>query len=137
AHVRLYDGVEVRLHVVAAPAWGAALLIHTGSESHVARLHGMAEARGLTLDVHGLRAENSRRLDSGSEEAVYAALGLPWIAPELREDTGEIEAALAGALPRLVSQGDLRGDLHCHTEWTDGTATLEDMALAARSRGYA
>jgi DNA polymerase (family 10) len=77
------------------------------------------------------------RLDVGeSEESVYAALGLPWIAPELREDTGEIEAALAGDLPHLVTSDDLTGDLHCHTVWTDGSATLDDMARAARARGY-
>jgi DNA polymerase (family 10) len=72
-----------------------------------------------------------------TEADVYAALDLPWIAPELREDDGEIEAARAGHLPRLVEQGDLRGDLHCHTHWTDGSASLEDMAIAARARGYA
>src|SRR5439155_24208559 len=75
-------------------------------------------------------------IGSATEHDVYAALGLPWIAPELREDQGEIEAGLEGDLPRLISVDDLRGDLHCHTNWTDGTASLEEMASAARARGY-
>jgi DNA polymerase (family X) len=136
-HVRLYDGMEVFLHLAAAESWGSALLTNTGSEPHLERLRRLGQARGLSLDAGGLRGEVGRLLDSGSEEAVYAALGLPWIAPELREDSGEIEAAVEASLPRLVCEDDLRGDLHCHTSWTDGTATLEDMALAARNRGYA
>ena len=73
---------------------------------------------------------------AATEEDVYAALGLPWIAPELREDQGEIEAGLEGSLPRLIGIDDLRGDLHCHTNWTDGSNSLEEMATAARARGY-
>jgi len=119
-HVRLFDGVEVRLWIAPPSAWGTALVQRTGSTAHLAR---------LTVSSH---------LPVGpTEEAVYAALGLPWIAPELREDTGEIEAAQNGALPTLVLQSDLKGDLHCHTLWTDGSNTLEAMALAARDRGYA
>ena len=121
ARAQLYDGLEVRLHLAAPGGFGAALVTHTGSEAHLQRLRelGQGELAGAT------------------EEDVYAALGLPWIAPELREDDGEIEAAFAGELPRLVTQADLRGDMHCHTESTDGSASLEDMALAARARGYA
>jgi DNA polymerase (family X) len=135
--IRLYDSLEVRLHLATPDTFGAALLVHTGSDAHLARLQRLAQARGLALTADGLRAVDDRPLASGSEEEVYEALGLPWIAPELREDTGEIEAALEGDLPRLITEADLRGDLHCHTNWTDGSATLEDMALAARSRGYA
>jgi DNA polymerase (family 10) len=128
ATARLYDGVEVRLHVVEPEAWGAALVWHTGSAAHLERLQRLASDRGLRLSPHSLFAR---------EEDVYARLSLPWLTPELREDSGEIEAALAGSLPRLIEQADLRGDLHCHTHWTDGSASLEDMALAARAHGYA
>ena len=122
AAVRLYDGVEVRLHLTDPAGWGAALVRHTGSAAHLRRLHDLADGRPLV---------------GATEDDVYRALDLPWIAPELREDTGEIEAALGGTLPKLVQLEDLRGDLHCHTNWTDGVATLEDMATAARARGYA
>lgn len=136
ATVRLYDGLEVRLHLTEPEAWGAALLWHTGSEAHLARLRAVAEVRGLSLTPNGLFRGDSR-LRSDSETAVYAGLGLPDLAPELREDTGEIEAALDGSLPLLIEEADLKGDLHCHTLETDGSASLEDMALAARARGYA
>jgi DNA polymerase (family 10) len=126
ATARLYDGLEVRLHLAEAASWGAALVWHTGSDAHLARLQALAASRGLGLTAEG-----------ATEQEVYDRLGLPWIAPELREDSGEIEAALAGSLPRLIEQSDLRGDLHCHTHWTDGSDSLEEMALAARARGYA
>ena len=116
AAVRLYDGVEIRLHLTSEEEWGAAMVRHTGSAAHLARLPNLTGA---------------------TEEAVYAANHLPWLAPELREDSGEIEAARAGALPHLIELSDLKGDLHCHTNETDGVATLEDMAEAARARGYA
>jgi DNA polymerase (family 10) len=136
ARARLRDGLEVRLHLAQTETVGAALLWHTGSAAHLARLGKLAENAGLRLTPEGLFA-GERLLPSHSEESVYAALGLPWLAPELREDSGEIEAAQAGGLPRLIERSDLQGDLHCHTQWTDGADSLEDMALAARSRGYA
>ena len=119
AHVRLFDGVHVRLVAAPGEAFGTALVLHTGSTAHVARL--------------ALQPDDTYP----TEEQVYADRGLPWIAPELREDSGEIEAAREGSLPRLIEAGDLRGDLHCHTHWTDGSNSLEEMALAARARGYA
>ena len=133
--VRLYDGVEVRLHLAEPGAWGAALLWHTGSDAHLARLRTLASGRGCALTPAGL-FKGDRLVAAATEDDVYAALGLPWIAPELREDQGEIEAGLDGSLPRLIGIDDLRGDLHCHTNWTDGTASLEEMATAARARGY-
>ncbi|MDQ6671138.1 MAG: PHP domain-containing protein [Chloroflexota bacterium] len=133
--VRVYDGLEVRLHLVEPAGWGAALVWHTGSTAHLARLHSLAESLGYRLTADGLFRDDAR-VTSATEEDVYAALGLPWIAPELREDQGEVEAALAGSLPRLIGVDDLRGDLHCHTDWTDGSASHEDMAHAARERGY-
>ena len=126
ARVRLYDGLEVRLYLATRATFGVTLLWHTGSPAHLARLTALAEERGRALTPH----------TEGDEDAIYASLGLPWIAPELREDTGEIEAAQLGALPRLIQESDLQGDLHCHTNWTDGSATLDDMATAARARGY-
>jgi DNA polymerase (family 10) len=135
AEVRLYDGVAVRLHVVEPTSWGAALVWHSGSDAHLARLCALAESRDYRLAADGL-FRGAARIASATEDAVYTALGLPWIAPELREDQGEIEAALTGHLPRLIGIDDLRGDLHCHTDWTDGSASHEAMALAARDRGY-
>jgi DNA polymerase (family 10) len=109
---------------------------HTGSEAHLGRLAALAASRGLRLTPEGLHRD-SGPLETRTEQDVYAALGLPYLAPELREDQGEIEAALAGSLPKLIEFSDLRGDLHCHTSETDGVATLEDMARTARARGYA
>jgi len=129
--VRLYDGVEIRLHVAELNTFSSSLLWHTGSEDHLSRLRTLAAGRGLQLTAEGLSGNPAT-----TEEQIYAALDLPWIAPELREDTGEIEVALNGSLPNLITIDDLKGDLHCHTNWTDGTASLEDMALAARARGY-
>jgi DNA polymerase (family 10) len=150
ATARLFDGVEVRLHLAEPETWGAALLWHTGSAAHIAQLVALASDRGLRLTSRSLfdgatpanlalreRLSAEETPSAAAEEAIYDRLGLPWLAPELREDTGEIEAALTGSLPRLIEQADLRGDLHCHTHWTDGSASLEDMALAARARGYA
>jgi DNA polymerase (family 10) len=135
SRVRLYDGVEVRLHLATSDTWGGALVWHTGSHAHLARLGRLAAAGGLELRAEGLFGDGMR-VPVVTEADVYGALGLPWIAPELREDEGEIEAAQIGSLPTLITQRDLKGDLHCHTNWTDGTNTLEEMALAARARGY-
>src|SRR5262249_29206039 len=117
SRVRLAEGIEVRLHLATPESFGSVMVRHTGSIAHLARLGSFG--------------------DFATEEAVYASLGLPLIPAELREDQGEVEAAQHGTLPRLVEVGDLRGDMHCHTFETDGTASLEDMALAARARGYA
>jgi len=133
--VRLYDEVEVRLHATPEATLGAALVWHSGSLGHLERLQARAAERGWQLRPDGLHG--GRPVSVATEETVYAALDLPWIAPELREDAGEIEAAAAGRLPRLIEPGDLQGDLHCHTEWTDGTEPLEAMARAAQARGYA
>jgi DNA polymerase (family 10) len=134
--VRLYDAVEVRLILADRSARGGALVWHTGSSAHLARLNELAADRGLRLTPAGL-FKDDQRLAASTEADVYAALDLPWIAPELREDRGEIEAALYGSLPDLIQVSDLKGDLHCHTNETDGVATLEDMARTARARGYA
>jgi DNA polymerase (family 10) len=135
--VQLYGGIEVHLAVVPRASWGAALVWYTGSQSHVARLEALARERGWRLSAFGLEDDaTGKLLEREKETAIYERLGLPWIPPELREDQGEIEAAQAGTLPRLVRLSDIKGDLHTHTNWTDGTQTLEEMAKAAKARGY-
>jgi DNA polymerase (family X) len=136
ARVLVYGGVEVRLHVVPLEAWGGALLWNTGSRAHVEHLAALARKCGWRLSPHGLENDSTGTRLAGDEVEIYARLGLPWIPPEMREDAGEIQAAQAGALPRLVEVSDLRGDLHCHTNWTDGVHSLEEMAHAASAKGY-
>jgi len=134
ATVVLGSGLQVDLRVVPQSCYGAALMYFTGSKAHNIRLRRLAIERGLKLNEYGL-FQGRRVVAAASEEDVYRALGLPWIAPELREDRGEIEAALANRLPRLIERGDLAGDLHAHTDWSDGTATLAAMAQAAKAQG--
>lgn len=136
ASVVLRAGIQVDLRVVAEECYGAALHYFTGSKSHNIALRKLGQARGLKINEYGV-FRGAKRIAGETEESVYAAVGLPYIPPELREDRGEIEAARAGALPRLVELGDLRGDLHAHTRASDGHASIRDMALAARARGLA
>ncbi len=112
----------------------AALPYLTGAKAHNIRLRSWALARGLKLDEYGL-FDGSRAVAGRTEADMYAALDLPWIPPELREDRGEVEAAEGGQLPRLVQRGDLRADLHAHTDWAGGHAGLAAMAEAARAQG--
>ncbi len=135
ARVRLGGGLAARLRVVAPEAFAAAWLHATGSEAHVAALRERAAERGLRLDDDGLWA-GARRVDAAEEEAIYRALGLDVVAPELREGDGEVEAAGAGLLPRLVTYEDLKGCFHVHTTYSDGRATLKEMARAALERGW-
>jgi DNA polymerase (family X) len=127
---------EFTVHVTDPGRYGATLLLATGSEAHLKSLRGLAEGRGWTLDAAGLR-QGTRLIAADSEEGIYAALGLPFIAPELRESGTEVQRALAGQLPTLVRQEDLHGVLHAHTVESDGADTLEDMVAAAHGRGYA
>ncbi len=136
ASILTESGVPVALRIVPPEQYGAALLAFTGSAAHYARLCALAARRGYRLTTGGLIDDRTGRwLGGATEEEVYAALGLPWIPPELREDQGEIEAALAGRLPALVEVADLQGDLHCHSDWSDGAAALETMVQAAVARG--
>ncbi|MEU7380279.1 MULTISPECIES: DNA polymerase/3'-5' exonuclease PolX [unclassified Streptomyces] len=136
--VRTDTGVQVDLRVVRPDSWGAALQYFTGSKGHNIRTRTIAVHLGLKLSEYGLfDAESGERVASRSEEDVYARLGLPWIPPTLREDRGEIEAGLRGELPEVVTEDDIRGDLHTHTDLTDGLAPLEEMVAAAAGRGYA
>src|SRR5213079_2014151 len=134
--VKLAAGLQVDLRVVPAESFGAALCYFTGSKAHNVALRQLAIKRGYKLNEYGL-FRGTRRLAGRTEEEIYDRLGLAWIPPELREDQGEIDAARAGTLPRLVEPGDLRGDLQTQTNWTDGADSLEAMARAAKEAGLA
>ncbi len=134
--VRLADGLQVDVRAVEPAQWGAALMYFTGSKAHNVRLRQRALERGFKLNEYGLW-EDDAVVASTTEAAIYARLDLEWIPPELREDQGEIEAGERGALPHLIETEQLRGNLHAHTTWSDGKATLEEMAEAARARGDA
>jgi len=131
------EGLQVDLRALAPDSFGAALQYFTGSKEHNVALRSRAQKMGLTLNEYGLaKVDGGQRVASETEEEIYAALGLDWIPPELRENAGEIEAAAEHRLPKLVTLDRMRGDLHMHTTETDGRATLEEMAVAAHEIGY-
>jgi len=136
ASILLHNGTQADLIAVPPALWGSALQHFTGSKAHNIRFRELALARGLSFSEHGFRRADGIVLTCATEEEVYAAVDLPWIPPELREDEGEFEAARAGALPRLVELSDMRADLHMHSTWSDGRADIRTMAEAARARGY-
>jgi len=133
--VRLSGGLQVDLRIVPKESFGAALQYFTGSKSHNIRLRERAVARGYKLNEYGLFDKTEKSLAGKTEEGVYEALELALIPPELREDQGEIQAAERGALPKLLTMEEIRSDLHVHTDWSDGKASLEEMIGAARARG--
>ena len=133
--VVLRSGLQVDVRAVPEQSYGAALLYFTGSKAHNIALRGLANERKWKLNEYGLFS-GRRRIAGATEEEVYKKLGLAFIPPELREDRGEIALAKASKLPQLVSVADIRGDLHVHSDWTDGTAPIEAMAAAAQARGY-
>jgi len=136
--VHLASGLQVDLRVVPPESYGAALHYFTGSKMHNIAVRDRGKRQGLRINEYGVYREGTEeRLGGRSEEEVFAAVGLPYIPPELRENQGEIEAAEAGQLPELVRVEDLRGDLHVHTTATDGTASVRQMAEAAAAMGYA
>lgn len=133
--VKLRSGMDLDLRVVPAASWGAALHYFTGSKAHNVALRRIALERGLKLNEYGLfRGDTS--IAGATEEEVYAALELPYIPPEMREDTGELEAARNGALPTVIGYGDVRGDLQTQTDWTDGRDSIEAMAAEAERLGH-
>jgi DNA polymerase (family 10) len=133
--VVLRSGLQVDIRAVPEESYGAALLYFTGSKAHNIALRGLANQHGWKLNEYGLFS-GKRWIAGTTEEDVYEKLGLAFIVPELREDRGEIAAAQTGKLPRLVKLSDVRGDLHVHSDWTDGTVTIAEMAAAAQARGY-
>jgi DNA polymerase (family 10) len=141
--VELLNGLQVDVRVLEKARWGTALNYFTGSQAHNIRMRELALKKGLSLNEHafspvnadGNIIEDAPKILCDTEEAVYATVDLPWIAPELREDSGEIEAALAGRLPNLITLADIRSDLHMHTTWSDGTLSVREMAEQAQVRG--
>lgn len=133
--ILLRTGIQVDLRVVPAESFGAALQYFTGSKEHNIAVRKIAQASGLKVNEYGvMKGEES--IAGRTEKDVYAALGLRWISPELRENRGEVERAAAGDLPRLIEVADIRGDLHNHSTWSDGVHTIAEMAAAAQERGY-
>jgi len=136
ASVRVAGALQIDLRVVKPAEYGAALMYFTGSKDYNIRLRGLAQDKGLKLNEYGLFS-GTKVVASRTEKAVHAKLGLPLVPPELREDRGEVEAALAGSLPELVELSQVRGDLHVHSNWSDGGSTIPEVARAAKARGYA
>jgi len=136
--IRVRSGMQVDLRAVKPDSFGAAWQYFTGSQAHNVQLRGRAERMGkLKVNEYGVFKEEGTRIAGETEEGVYAAVGCAWIPPELREGWGEIELAAKGPLPALVQPGDLRGDLHTHSNWSDGRQTIAVMARAAKEHGYA
>ena len=138
ASVRTSRGLQVDLRVVPPDSWGAALQYFTGSRQHNVRVRELAVRAGLKLNEYGLfEASTGARLAAETEELVYRRLGMDWVPPPMREDRGEVRAALRGELPAPVTEADIRGDLHTHTDLTDGVSSLTEMLDGAAARGYA
>lgn len=136
--IRVHGGFQVDMRVVPAKSFGAAMQYFTGSKEHNVEIRGRAKKLGLRINEYGVYREEDldHPIAGETEESVYAAVQLPWIAPELRESRGEFEMAEQGRLPQLITLADLRGDLHMHTTATDGENTLEEMVVAAQARGW-
>jgi DNA polymerase (family 10) len=131
------EGLQVDVRALPPESFGAAMQYFTGSKDHNVAIRTRAVRMGFKLSEYGLfRSSDDSLVAAATEESIYQALGLPWIPPELRENSGEIEAAAEGRLPELVELGQVRGDVHMHTTETDGRASLEEMAEASRQRGY-
>ncbi len=132
--VRLKTGIQMDVRVVEPESWGAALAYFTGSKAHNIRIRELALEKGLKINEYGV-FRGEERIAGKTEEEIYAILGLPFIPPELREDTGEIEAALQGRLPQLVNYEDIKGDGHVHSKYSDGMASLEEIMAKAEEMG--
>ena len=128
-------GTQIDLRVVEEDSYGAALQYFTGSKGHNIHLRGIAKAKGIKINEYGV-FKGKKKIGGKDEEGIYRALGMDWMEPELREDRGEIEAAQKGQLPKLVQESEIKGDLHVHSKWSDGTSSIEEIAKAAQKRGY-
>jgi len=135
ASVIVEGGVQIDLRVVEEDSYGAALQYFTGSKDHNIHLRGIARAKGIKINEYGV-FKGEKKIGGKDEREVYKALAMDWIEPELREDRGEIEAAQKGKLPTLIQEPEIKGDLHVHTKWSDGTSSIEEIAKAAQKRGY-
>ena len=135
ASVIVEGGTQVDLRVVEEDSYGAALQYFTGSKGHNIHLRGIAKAKGIKINEYGV-FKGMKKIAGKDEKDVYRVLGMDWIEPELREDRGEIEASQKGRLPKLVQESEIKGDLHVHSKWSDGTSSIEEIAQAAQNRGY-
>lgn len=130
------DGLRMQLWVHPPERYGSALQYATGSKEHNVRLREIAQKQGLSLSEHGFKNESDELIQCSTEQEVYQTIGLNWVPPELREDRGEVQAAQAGELPDLIELADINGDLHTHTDWSDGRASMEAMVQAAIDNGH-
>jgi DNA polymerase (family 10) len=135
ASVIVEGSIQIDLRVVEEDSYGAALQYFTGSKGHNIRLRGIAKTKGIKINEYGV-FKGEKKIGGKEEEDVYRALGMDWIEPELREDRGEIEAAQEDRLPKLVKEPEIKGDLHVHSNWSDGTSPIEEIGRAAQKRGY-
>ena len=135
ASVRMKEGYDMDIRVLSPRSYGSALQYFTGSKDHNVALRRIAQDKGLKLSEYGL-FRGSVMIGGKNEEEIYRMLGMSFVPPELRENQGEIEAAKAGKLPKVIGYGDILGDLHCHSDWDGGSNTIEELAAAARARGY-
>jgi DNA polymerase (family 10) len=133
--IRLKSGLQVDLRLVSRESYGAAMVYFTGSKAHNIVIRGISRERGLKINEYGV-FDGDRLVCGQTEEEVYSSIGLPWIAPELREDHGEVDAARDGRLPMGVELSDIIGDLQMHSQYSDGKETVEEMVDACRARGY-
>ena len=134
--VEFNNGLRAQLWVHPPERFGTALQYASGSKDHNVRLRELALKQGLSLSEHAFTSDDQGEILCANEEQVYEVLGIPWIPPELREDRGEVQAALAGELPELIELSDIQSELHTHSTWSDGKVTIKEMAFAARERGY-
>ena len=135
ASVIVEGGVQIDLRVVEEDSYGAALQYFTGSKGHNIHLRGIAKAKGIKINEYGV-FKGEKKIGGKEEKDVYKVLGMGWIEPELREDRGEIEAAQEKNLPKLVEESEVKGDFHVHSNWSDGSSSIEEVARAALKRGY-
>jgi DNA polymerase (family 10) len=135
ASVIVEGGLQIDLRVVEEDSYGAALQYFTGSKGHNIHLRGIARARGIKINEYGV-FKGEKKIGGKEEKDVYKALGMVWIEPELREDRGEIEAAQEKNLPRLIEGSEIKGDFHVHSNWSDGSSSIEEVARAAQEKGY-
>jgi DNA polymerase (family 10) len=135
ASVIVEGGVQIDIRVVEEDSYGAALQYFTGSKGHNIHLRGIAKAKGIKINEYGV-FKGEKKVAGKEEKDIYKILGMDWIEPELREDRGEIEAAQKGTLPKLIQEPEIKGDLHVHSKWSDGTSSIEEIAKVAQKRGY-